>query len=318
MPGPREPRGLHPYVARLHAQWHRTAPDESYRCIPGSLVFADISGFTALTERLARKGKVGAEEMSDALNAVFADILEPANDDGADLVKWGGDAVLLLFTGEHHAGRACRAAFAMRARMRSFGALTTSAGSVRLRMSIGVHTGEFDSYLVGDPLHHRELLVSGPSVSTCARLEGLANAGEIAVSDHTLAAIGKSYGGRPIEGGALLKGCPTPPMPAAYQAQSDQELGGLLPAEIRNHLLYADLEPEHRDIAVAFVKFSGTDNLAQTEGPEAVAVALDEVIVNVSHATAAHGVTFFETDIDADGGKIMLAAGVPTSAGSRW
>ena len=37
--------------------------------------------------------------MSDILNATFADLLDVAYHDGAGLVKWGGDAVLLVFDG---------------------------------------------------------------------------------------------------------------------------------------------------------------------------------------------------------------------------
>ena len=77
----------------------------SHAC-DGTVAFVDISGFTRLTERLARKGKVGAEEMSDILSATFAGLLAEVRDDGADLIKWGGDAVLLLFQGEDHAHRA--------------------------------------------------------------------------------------------------------------------------------------------------------------------------------------------------------------------
>ncbi|HSV41028.1 MAG TPA: adenylate/guanylate cyclase domain-containing protein [Nocardioidaceae bacterium] len=316
MPTDAEARGLLPYVARLHAEWHAATPEQNHRRVPGTLVFADISGFTALTERLARKGKVGSEEMSDALNAVFSDILTPAHDEGGDLVKWGGDAVLLLFSGVDHAARACRAAFRMRARLRDFGALGTTSGSVRLRMSQGVHSGEFDFYLVGDPALHRELLVSGPEVSQCVRLEGHANAGEIAISHRTLSEIGRAYAGKRVEDeGVLLKGCPAAARPELLSTLAPTDLRPLLPTEIRAHLLRGDADPEHRDIAVGFVKFTGTDRLATEEGPAAVAAALDEVIRNVSSATDEFGVTFFETDLDADGGKVMLAAGVPISAG---
>ncbi|HET7689735.1 MAG TPA: adenylate/guanylate cyclase domain-containing protein [Nocardioidaceae bacterium] len=305
-----------PYVARLHATWFASAPDEIHRRIPGTLVFADISGFTALTERLSRKGKVGAEEMSDALNAVFSDILEPAHEDGADLVKWGGDAVLLLFTDDHHEARACRAAYNMRARLKTVGSLGTTSGAVKLRMSVGIHSGEFDFFLVGDPTHHRELLVSGPEVSKCVRLESIANAGDIAVSNETLVALGASYEAKRVsEDGVLLKGCPDPPPAQLSTTALDLDISTLLPAEIRAHLLRGEADPEHRDIAVGFVKFTGTDRVALEDGPGAVALALDEVVRNVSSATDEFGVTFFETDLDADGGKVMLAAGVPTSSG---
>ena len=37
--------------------------------------FVDISGFTALSERLARQGRIGAEELTEVLNHVFSRML---------------------------------------------------------------------------------------------------------------------------------------------------------------------------------------------------------------------------------------------------
>ena len=84
---------------------------------------------------------------------------------------------------------------------------------------------------------------------------------------------------------------------------------------IREHLLAQPGEAEHRTIAVAFVQFSGTDALLADQGAGALAEALQEAMANVQQATAAHGVTFFETDINRDGGKVMLTAGAPVSRG---
>ena len=88
----------------------------------------------------------------------------------------------------------------------------------------------------------------------------------------------------------------------------------MLPPPIRAHLLGGAIQPEHRLITVAFVQFSGTDALLTSEGPGALAEALDDVVRNVQHACADHDVTFFESDINRDGGKIMLTAGAPRSA----
>ncbi len=307
---------LEPYVPRLVVDWLRDSPEAVVREIDGSLAFVDISGFTTLTERLARNGKVGAEEMSDLLNATFAQLLEVAYLDGAGLVKWGGDAVLLLFQGPEHAARACRAAFRMRARMRTIGKLDTSAGRVVLRMSVGVHSGTFHFFLVGDPAIHRELLISGPSASRCADLEALADAGEIAISHETAALLPPRAVGRPKGDGLLLASqprlddllvLPRPPTDGL-------DIGVTLPVAIREHLLQAAGDAEHRQIAVAFVQFSGTDALLADQGPGALAAALDEAMRNVQEATSHHEVTFFETDINRDGGKIMLTAGAPRSS----
>src|SRR4026207_673401 len=99
-----------PYVPRLLIDWLGSGDTTRVREVPGTRAFADISGFTKMTERLARKGKVGAEEMNDLLDDVFTELLEIAYRDGAGLIKWGGDAVLLPFEGRDHAARARRAA----------------------------------------------------------------------------------------------------------------------------------------------------------------------------------------------------------------
>ncbi|HET6918885.1 MAG TPA: AAA family ATPase, partial [Jiangellaceae bacterium] len=51
------------------------------------------------------------------------------------------------------------------------------------------------------------------------------------------------------------------------------------------------------------------------EGQDALTAAIDHLVRNVQDATAAHEVSFHETDVDTDGGKIMLVAGAPRSAG---
>src|SRR5882724_4554191 len=115
--GSRDGDVLRPFVSRLAIDWLRHSPDTRYRTLTGTLVFADISGFTRLTERLAAKGRFGAEEMSDHLDLVLSALLGAAATYGGWLVKWGGDALLLMFDGEEHAARACAASAAMRARI---------------------------------------------------------------------------------------------------------------------------------------------------------------------------------------------------------
>jgi class 3 adenylate cyclase/tetratricopeptide (TPR) repeat protein len=310
-------QGLLPYVPRLLLTWSPTDGDGRHMRVEGTLAFVDISGFTQLTERLARKGKVGAEEMSDILSATFAGLLTEAEADGADLVKWGGDAVLLLFQGPDHAPRAARSAYRMRQTLRTIGRLSTASGSVTLRMSVGVHSGEFDFFLVGDPAIHRELLISGPGASMTADMEAAAAAGQIGLTDAAAALVPPRLLGLPLEGGRLLRSQPVLddviqlPRQGAAIAPDD-----VLPPPIRAHLLSGAVEPEHRPITVAFVQFSGTDHLLRSEGAHALAEALDECVRNVQHACADNAVTFFETDINRDGGKIMLTAGAPRSAGN--
>ena len=65
-----------PYVPRLTIEWLRDEPERTWRELDGTLAFVDISGFTAMSERLAALGKAGAEEVTDVMNSTFAALLE--------------------------------------------------------------------------------------------------------------------------------------------------------------------------------------------------------------------------------------------------
>src|SRR5581483_1262870 len=140
-------RTLTPHVPRVALEWEADGGG-MWREVDASLVFVDISGFTALSEKLARKGRVGAEELTGTLSACFGGLLAVAYEAGGSLLKFGGDALLLLFDGQGHASRACASALRMRETMARVGRVTTSAGNVRLRMSVGVHSGALHLFRV--------------------------------------------------------------------------------------------------------------------------------------------------------------------------
>jgi class 3 adenylate cyclase/tetratricopeptide (TPR) repeat protein len=307
---------LRPFVPRLAVDWVRTTPDAIWREVPGTLTFVDISGFTAMTERLARKGKVGAEEMNDVLNALFTELLSVAYRDGAGLVKWGGDAVLLLYEGPDHAERAARAAMMMQRTIRSAGLVHTSAGQARLRMSVGIHTGTFNFALVGDRSIHRELVIAGPDATRTTQMEQIAEAGEVVVSPQTAAHLERSVVGIPKDDGFLLCGVPDVPyLEAPTPDVTGIDIASFIPVKVREHLLRDDLEPEHRRIVASFIEFMGSDDMLRERGPAAVAAAIDECVQVVQRATARSGVSFFETDISKNAWKAFLIAGCPRSLG---
>ena len=110
----------------------RMAPDEPrshWRELDGTMAFVDISGFTAMSERLAGLGKAGAEEVTDVMNTTFA---APARDRvllrrrPAQVRRRRAAAPLHRATTTPR--RAARAAFGMRRRLRAIGRPATSAG----------------------------------------------------------------------------------------------------------------------------------------------------------------------------------------------
>jgi class 3 adenylate cyclase/tetratricopeptide (TPR) repeat protein len=304
---------LTPYVPRLLIEWERDAPRDAYQLIDGTLVFMDISGFTAMSERLARNGKVGAEEVTEVMNASFTRLLEHAYAEGGSLLKFGGDALLLFFSGAGHARRACRAALAMRRGLREFGRFRTSAGLVSLRMSVGIHSGACAFCLAGDS--HRELIVTGHAVTRTVEMESEAQAGEILISAEAAAALPAGTCTPHGNGGFLLTKAPPG---GAGGVREDASLTferseTFIPVAIREHLGGASAESEHRHVTVAFVHFDGTDAILAGAGPAVLARQLDALMHNVQAATLEHDVCVLGTDIDRDGGKIILTAGAPRS-----
>src|SRR5439155_21158195 len=72
---------------------------------------------------------------------------------------------------------------------------------------------------------------------------------------------------------------------------------------------------DHRWAVIALVRFTGVDELQAASSGQAVAEALDALVRGIQRATEMHGVTFLETDVDVDGGRIILIAGAPETYG---
>ena len=306
---------LTPYVPRLVIDWLRKSPAAETRIVHGSLVFADISGFTRLSEALARRGKVGAELMRDALDEVFTALLDDAYDYGAGLIKWGGDAMLLLFDGPEHEARACRAAWEMQRTLARVGRLRAPGGTVLLRMSIGITCGPIQFFLVGGI--HRELLVAGPPATEAVVMEGIADPDEIAISPAIAARLDEGCLGETKDEAVLLARPPEARRERAAEVGdvSGLDIAGCIPVAARAHVLLDRHEPEHRTVTAAFIDLVGTDALLAELGPVTLAVELDALLRRIQDAALRYEVPFYETDVGNGSVKVLLTAGAPSSAG---
>ncbi len=209
---------LRRHIPELAIEWAEHEPDRAWRVVDGSLCFADISGFTALAERLALRGRSGGEELVETLSRVFAAMIEIAHDHGGMLLKFGGDALLLFFDGDDHARRAAGAAVEMRRALRKAAELPSSVGPLRLSMSVGIHSGDAHFFLVGTS--HRELVVLGPAATAVVAVESAANSGEILLSAATAAALPESASRPHADGMHLLRWrrSPVPTQPSTCSA----------------------------------------------------------------------------------------------------
>lgn len=301
--------GLATYVPRLLTTGRGRRGAEHWE-IDGSLVFADVSGFTRLTERLARQGKAGAEEMVTTISRVFTALLS-ATEDGGDVLKFGGDALLILYTGADHEVRACHAAQGMQRTLRSVGAIDSSQGRVRLRMSVGIHSGTFPMFLAGED-DALELHVVGQPATCTVEMESAAEAGDILVSPATAAALDPGWLGAAKGGGVLVRRIPPlSPVTVLPEDPPTADVERFIPRLLRGRLGRSSEEHEHRRVAISFVHFGGVDRLIADRGTPAAFERVDALTRAVQAAADEFGVLVVCTDIGGDGGKFMLAAGAP-------
>ncbi len=309
----RSQSSLQRFVPRIAADWDQAAGGRLWQEVDGTLCMLDLSGFTALSERLARRGRIGAEELTDVLNRVFGEMLKTGYDFGGSLLKFGGDALLLMFTGDDHAVRAASATVAMRSALRLATSEPTSVGKIRLRMSVGVHSGRIHLFCVGNT--HRELIVTGPAGTMTTMMEHEADAGEILVSSATRDMLPRGAVSGPKGAGWLLRWRKPVVAPGTFDGRSgigDERMDQWLPTALRSYLAASAPEPEHRVATVGFVRYCGLDQVLEDEGPASVADGLHALMSVIQAAADAEGVTFLATDINEDGGKVLLVAGAPT------
>lgn len=306
---------LTPYVPRLLVQWLADRPGDTHLEVEGSVVFVDISGFTKLSEKLAKHGKEGAEQVTAAIETCFTALLSVAYANGGGLIKFGGDALLLLFEGEEHVVRAARAAVTMRRTLRTVGKIDMPGVRLQLRMSVGVHADTYHFFLVGGS--HRELVVAGPGWTRTVGMEHEAEAGEILLSPEIAAQLpARCLGKLKGEGILLVREPPGPPLLEEVVPSGRVPMEEVLSTAVRGHVLGGGGAPEHRPVTVAFVHFDGTDEMIATYGLEATAHALDELVVAAQLAVDDQGVCFLASDVDSDGGKLILTAGAPVVTGN--
>lgn len=250
--------------------------------LSSTVLFADLSGFTAMSERLTAQGREGAETLTRVINDYFTTMSNIAAHHGGDLMLFGGDAMLLLFDGVDHALRACHTAWHMQqAMVARFAQVKTTLGTFQLRMAAGLGSGQTFAAALGavDSMHYA---VMGPALIAMGRAEALAGGGRIILDEatHTLAgsirAETESEPGylrliaEPAAGFARSDPPVLDPPPDGDLPQIDwlgeriAAIAPFLPPGLLPRLLpdpAAVLEGEHRPVTILFIDFRDADAL---------------------------------------------------------
>jgi len=145
-----------------------------------TVLFADLSGFTALSETM------DAEDIAKIINDFFTRMVKIVHKYGGSVDKFLGDALMVLFGAPvaHYDDpeRAVRAALEMQEEMARFN--TEKKIASPLSMSIGINSGPAVALNVGSE-ERMEYTVIGDTVNLAARLESVSGPKEIIISHFT-------------------------------------------------------------------------------------------------------------------------------------
>jgi class 3 adenylate cyclase len=162
------------------------------------VLFADITGFTALSEQLAQQGPQGAETISCILNEYFGALIDLIHAYGGDVVKFAGDALLAIWIAVPEAGAGGRA---MRAAPLRRAARAAARCALEIRDRLNNYYVEEGGLMrcvgvsASHPRHDRqsarwEYLLLGEAITDASLAEGLAQAGELVLSAEAWRLVG--------------------------------------------------------------------------------------------------------------------------------
>lgn len=294
-------------------------PEES--C--GAALFADLSGFTPLSEALtgAFGDRRGVEELTGQLNRVYAALIAEVERYGGSVHGFSGDAITCWFDGDD-GWRATACALALHAALAQLGPVALPGGGlVLLAIRVGIACGPVRRLLVGDARFQVLDVLAGATLERMARAEQAAQRGEIALSPELgLALAERALIGEwrdvgdaarfPIVSG-LRALPPEQPWPALAQERLTPELlrPWLLP-ELYARVLRGQSEPqpELRPVTALFLGFEGLDY----ERDEGAAARLDAYLCWVQALVARHEGTLLQLTIGDKGSYLFITFGAFT------
>ncbi len=318
------------------------------RILTGSLLFADVSGFTALSERLAGLGDEGAERLTGMINRYFIKMLEILSWSGGVLLKFAGDATLAFFPerpNQEQAGWALRAGQRMLRAMQAFANLPTPGGAVTLKMKIGLSTGEFLASSVGSA-RRMEYGVLGPAVMRTMAAEGAGQAGLLVADQQTVDILGiigteraPGFYSLPVETGEELDdfeisadrrrgrgAIPWSASPQMIVAQMEaairqiEALEPYVPPEVTEQLLahaqQRSITSQYRPTVVMFCNYVGLETLLERwggDGAARITTIMSNYFEAMHGAIARQGGTITRIDPYSTGTKLLALFGAPVA-----
>lgn len=295
-----------------------------------AVLFADISGFTLLTERLAEKGPTGVESLARILNEYFGQLIDIIHAYGGDVVKFAGDAVIAVWniaSDDGTAGsptradqwqwtmRAAECALKVREKLTNY-----KAEDQNLYLKLAVSMGNITTSHVGGVFNRWEFLLTGNPLVEVGIANNLAQAGEILITPSAWKLIRNDSIGGPIEfelketiaQGGRLDGLNKPssifniPEKPTIPGGVENSLRPYIPGAIINRLAAGQTAwiAELRRVTVLFINLPDLDQTSKLEFAQEIARLLQRSVYRYEGSIN-------KINVDDKGITLVAALGLP-------
>ena len=175
----------------------RTSLAADRRHFHAAVLFADVSGFTKLTERLTGQygsdKAIGAEHLTFLLSDYFDHLIEVVLAHGGDVIKFAGDAILILFPEDDRSlalKRAATCGVKMQKVAQTISDRLRREEDVDLSLKVAISAGEIAGLVLGGILDRWEYAVLSRAIGEVGRLGDEAQPDDVMIGESDLALLG--------------------------------------------------------------------------------------------------------------------------------
>ena len=321
------------------------------KILSGCLLFSDVSGFTALSEKLAGLGPQGAEYLTGFINQYFSTMIDIIAWSNGILVKFAGDATLIYFPEQEngdHVRWAARAGLRMLRAMSEFSNIPTPLGPVKLSMKLGMAAGSFLAASIGSAKRMEYALI-GDVVAQTLQAEGNSAPGLLVMNQVAADVLSQEYQLSDVKPGFFLlkadldndvldtfeirpekrRARRTTPWDASLDELNAElesaldQIQALVPYlaselldRIVTHAYQRQVQSEYRPTVVMFCNFTGPENLLALwgdSGSQRVTGLLSSYFNDMHEAISHFGGIVSRIDPYSKGTKLLALFGAPVA-----
>jgi class 3 adenylate cyclase/tetratricopeptide (TPR) repeat protein len=220
--------------------------------LPSAGIFVDLSGFSTMTDVLARHEQLGAETLTQVMRGVFEPLVEAVYAQGGFVVGYAGDAFQAIFIEDPARGpavlRGLAAVVAIQDHAHAHSQVSTPFGTFPISLKAGLGFGEV-SWLLLDSADGSQATycVRGTSVDNSVAAEEHSGPGEIILDAASYAALADLLEAVPFDDGfqrvERIHGELPAPLPHTEPAAASDILSLFYPTSVVQQPIVGEFRP---------------------------------------------------------------------------